>query len=137
MDSRSKAESLLASAHCSMRVQSPAWISEEDTPRADEGSAGSAERRRLLYFLNAFDRGGAELGLLFLARSGFFVPFDARVLAICRGKGGLEGELPAFDLRAEAFFPSDRMTWWHMAAALPRLIGLLRRERPAVLGVTF
>jgi glycosyltransferase involved in cell wall biosynthesis len=133
MDSRSEASSLPPSVHCSLQVQAPAWISGEDTPRADEGFAGSTQRRRLLYFLNTFDRGGAELGLLFLARSGFFAPFDARVLAICRGKGGLERELAASGLRAEAFFPSDRMTWQHMAAALPRLIRLLRRERPALL----
>src|SRR5690606_11207334 len=79
------------------------------------------------------DRGGAELGVLFLARNGFFAPFDARVLAICRGEGGLERELMASAVRAEVLFPSDRMTWRHMAAALPRLVELLRRERPAIL----
>jgi glycosyltransferase involved in cell wall biosynthesis len=91
------------------------------------------ERRRLLYLLNAFDRGGAELGLLFLARSKFFVRFEARVIAICRGEGSLERELAASDLKAEALFPSDRMTWRHMATALPRLVELLRRERPEIL----
>ena len=133
ISSRSEADPLLASLHRGTRVQAPASVDGKPAPRAREGSAGSAQQRRLLYFLNAFDRGGAELGLLFLARNSFFAPFDARVVAICRGEGGLERELAASGLRAEALFPSDRMTWRHMAAALPRLIGLLRRERPAVL----
>jgi glycosyltransferase involved in cell wall biosynthesis len=133
LGSRSEVAPLPASLHCDPGVQAPASVDGEPAPRAHEGSAGSAQRPRLLYFLNAFDRGGAELGLLFLARNGFFAPFDARVVAICRGAGGLERELAASDLRAEALFPSDRMTWRHMAAALPRLVGLLRRERPAVM----
>jgi glycosyltransferase involved in cell wall biosynthesis len=133
MDSRSESDFLPASLQRGPRVQAPASVNGEAAPRAHKGSAGPAQRRRLLYFLNAFDRGGAELGLLFLARTGFFAPFDARVVAICRGEGGLERELAASDLRAEAFFLSDRMTWRHMAAALPRLVKLLRREHPAIL----
>ena len=123
-----------ANLHCGPGVQAPASVEGKPAPRADEGSAGSRQQQRLLYFLNTFDRGGAELGVLFLARNGFFARFDAHVVAICRGEGGLERELAAAsDLRAEALFPSERMTWRHMAAALPRLVGLLRRERPAVL----
>jgi glycosyltransferase involved in cell wall biosynthesis len=131
MDSRSEADP--ASLQRGPRVQALASVDGQPTSRAHEGSAGSAQRPRLLYFLNAFDRGGAELGLLFLARNGFFAPFDARVVAICRGDGGLERELVASDLRAEALFPSDCMTWRDMAAALPRLVGLLRHQRPAIL----
>jgi glycosyltransferase involved in cell wall biosynthesis len=100
---------------------------------AYDSRAESVQRRRLLYFLNAFDRGGAELGLLFLAKSGFFARFDAGILAICRGDGGLARELAARDLRTEALFPSERLTWRHMATAVPRLVALLRRERPAIL----
>jgi glycosyltransferase involved in cell wall biosynthesis len=132
MDSRSGVNSLPASLHHGPGVQAPASVNGEPAPAAHEGSAGSAQGRRLLYFLNAFDRGGAELGLLFLARRGFFAPFDARVVAICRGEGALDREL-ALDLRAEALYPSYRMTWRHMATALPRLVGLLRRERPEIL----
>jgi glycosyltransferase involved in cell wall biosynthesis len=112
-------------------VQVPVWV--DPAPRAHEGSTELVERRRLLYFLNAFDRGGAELGLLFLARNSFFAPFEARVVAICRGEGSLEHELASLDLKTEALFPAGRMTWRHMTAALPRLVGLLRRERPEIL----
>ena len=41
-------------------------------------SAPASRRKRLVYVLNAFDRGGAELGLVFLARNGFFDRFDLR-----------------------------------------------------------
>jgi glycosyltransferase involved in cell wall biosynthesis len=133
MGSRSETDPLSASLQRGPRLQAPPSLDRGSAPRAHEVSVGSAQRRRLLYFLNAFDRGGAELGLLFLARNGFFAPFDAHVVAICRGEGDLERELAASDLRAEALFPSDRMTWRHMAAALPRLVRLLRRERPAIL----
>lgn len=133
MDSRSEADSLPTSLQRGSRIQAPASVDAECPPRAHEGTAGSAQRPRLLYFLNAFDRGGAELSLLFLTRNRFFAPFDARVVAISRGDGGLERELAASDLGAEALFSSDCMTWRHMAAALPRLVGLLRHQRPAIL----
>jgi glycosyltransferase involved in cell wall biosynthesis len=113
--------------------QAPAPVDGHTPLRAHEGSPGPGQRPRLIYFLNAFDRGGAELGLLFLARNGFFAPFDALVLAICRGEGGMERELAASGLSAEALSPSARMTWRHMVAALLRLVGLLRRQRPAIL----
>jgi glycosyltransferase involved in cell wall biosynthesis len=71
--------------------------------------------------------------VLFLARNSFFAPFEARVVAICRGEGSLEHELASLDLKTEALFPAGRMTWRHMTAALPRLVGLLRRERPEIL----
>jgi glycosyltransferase involved in cell wall biosynthesis len=133
MDSRSEADSLPGSLQRDPRFQTPASVNGQYAPRGYGALAGAAQRRRLLYFLNTFDRGGAELGLVFLARNGFFAPFDARVIALCRGEGSLQRELVASDLRTEALFPSDRMTWRHMAAALPRLVGLLRRENPEIL----
>jgi hypothetical protein len=132
MDSRSEPDSLRVSLQRGPRVQAPASVKGQPAPRAHEGSAGSAQRRRLLYFLNAFDRGGAELGLLFFARNSYFWPFDARV-AICRGERIRERRLAASDLSAETLFPSKRMTWRRMATALPRLVGLRRRERTGVL----
>jgi glycosyltransferase involved in cell wall biosynthesis len=133
MGSRSEAVTMPASLRRGSGVQAPASVDGQAALRAHEGWAGPVRRSRLVYFLNAFDRGGAELGLVFLARKGFFAPFDARVVAICRGEGGLERELAASGLRPEALSPSARMTWQYMAAALPRLVGLLRRERPAIL----
>jgi glycosyltransferase involved in cell wall biosynthesis len=112
-------------------VRVAAWV--DPAPEAHEGSTELVQRRRLLCFLNAFDRGGAELGLLFLARNSFFAPFKARVVAICRGEGSLDRELASAGLKTEALFPAGRMTWRHMAAALPGLVRLLRCERPEIL----
>jgi glycosyltransferase involved in cell wall biosynthesis len=133
MGSRPNADAAPPNLHSGWRVQAASSFAAVPVPRAAKGVVRPAKRRRLLYFLNTFDRGGAELGLLFLARNGFFEPFDTRVVAICQGQGGLEHDLAASGLRAEALFPSERMTWRHMAAGLPRLVGLLRREQPAVL----
>jgi len=96
-------------------------------------SATGRRRKRLLYFLNAFDRGGAELGLVFLARNGLFDPFDTRIVSICRGSGEPADKLTVLGFGPTAFFPDRRMKAMHLAGALPRLVTLLRRERPDVL----
>jgi len=95
-------------------------------------SAPASRRKRLVYFLNAFDRGGAELGLVFLARNGFFDPFDSEIVAICRGSGQSADELTTLGFALTAFFPDLQMTIRHMAGALPRLLTLLRHTRPDV-----
>jgi glycosyltransferase involved in cell wall biosynthesis len=93
-------------------------------------SAPASRRKRLVYFLNAFDRGGAELGLVFLARSGFFDPFDSEIVAVCRGSGHSVDELTRLGFAPTALFPDQHMTIRHMAGALPRLLALLRHTRP-------
>jgi glycosyltransferase involved in cell wall biosynthesis len=93
-------------------------------------SAPASRRKRLVYFLNAFDRGGAELGLVFLARSGFFDPFDSEIVAVCRGSGHSADELTRLGFAVTALFPDQHMTIRHMAGALPRLLALLRHTRP-------
>lgn len=93
-------------------------------------SAPASRRKRLVYVLNAFDRGGAELGLVFLARNGFFDPFDSEIVAICRGSGHSADELARLGFALTALFPDQHMTIRHMAGALPRLLALLRHIRP-------
>jgi Glycosyl transferase 4-like domain len=93
-------------------------------------SAPASRRKRLVYFLNAFDRGGAELGLVFLAQSGFFDPFDSEIVAVCRGSGHSADELTRLGFAVTALFPDQHMTIRHMAGALPRLLALLRHTRP-------
>jgi hypothetical protein len=133
IDNRSEVFPLPASLRSGAGIQVPTSVNGEPATRAHGGSGGSAQRGRVLYFLNTFDRGGAELGLLFLARNGFFTRFKAREEAICQGQERLEHDLAASDLRAEALFPTGRMSRRHIAAGLPRFIGLLRREQPAIL----
>jgi glycosyltransferase involved in cell wall biosynthesis len=93
-------------------------------------SAPVSRRKRLVYFLNAFDRGGAELGLVFLARNGFFNLFDSEIVAVCRGSGHSADELTTLGFALTTLFPDRHMTIRHMAGALPRLLALLRRTHP-------
>jgi hypothetical protein len=93
-------------------------------------SARASRRKRIVYFLNAFNRGGAELGPVFFARSGLFDPFDSDIAAVCRGSGYSADELTKLGFALTAFFPNQHMTIRHIAGALPRLLALLRKTRP-------
>jgi len=44
---------------------------------------------RIIYFINGFDPGGAEHGLLTLLDNGFFDGHELHVFALCKGKGNL------------------------------------------------
>lgn len=50
---------------------------------------------RILYFINGFNRGGAELGLLTMLEHGFLEGCETRVLAIHEGDGALRGSIEA------------------------------------------
>jgi glycosyltransferase involved in cell wall biosynthesis len=50
---------------------------------------GACSAVRILYIINGFDPGGAEHGLLTLIEHGAFQGHNLRVLALCRGRGGL------------------------------------------------
>ncbi|PAQ10889.1 hypothetical protein CIT26_06145 [Mesorhizobium temperatum] len=50
---------------------------------------------RILYFINGFDPGGAEHGLLTLLQAGFFSGHELKILAFCRGRGALADEIAA------------------------------------------
>jgi glycosyltransferase involved in cell wall biosynthesis len=50
---------------------------------------------RILYFINGFDPGGAEHGLLTLLQAGFFSGHQLKILACCRGRGALADEIAA------------------------------------------
>lgn len=50
---------------------------------------------RILYFINGFDPGGAEHGLLTLLQAGFFSGHELKILACCRGRGALADEIAA------------------------------------------
>lgn len=89
---------------------------------------------RILYFINGFDPGGAEHGLLTLVESGFFSGHDLHVMGICRGRGGLadalrgslgEGKLKIVDDRED-------LTLRACVAAAFALAREIRRFRPDV-----
>ena len=52
-----------------------------------------AEHMRVLYFINGFDPGGAEHGLLTLVESGFFDGHELDIVGMCRGRGDLAEKL--------------------------------------------
>jgi glycosyltransferase involved in cell wall biosynthesis len=72
---------------------------------------------RILYVVNGFDQGGAEHGLLKLIENGAFEDHELRVLAFCRGRGGL-ADLVAARLGERIHFVTNgnTLTFWACSA---------------------
>jgi glycosyltransferase involved in cell wall biosynthesis len=86
---------------------------------------------RILYVLNGFDPGGAEHGLLTLVESGAFDDHDLRVLAFCRGQGGLADEIRAIlGKRVQFVTRGDRLTLWACFAGFFSIIRTSFAFRP-------
>lgn len=83
---------------------------------------------RVLYFINGFDPGGAEHGLLTLVRNGFFEDQELRVLGMCRGRGKLAGEL-AQALGADKVFIARDEERLSLAGSLAGALALVRHLR--------
>jgi glycosyltransferase involved in cell wall biosynthesis len=78
---------------------------------------------RILYVVNGFDRGGAEHGLLTLVENGAFEGHDLRVLALCRGRGGLADAIDTrLGSRVRFVTNSDTLTLWACAAGFVSLL---------------
>lgn len=86
---------------------------------------------RILYVLNGFDQGGAERGLLKLLETGAFEDHDLRVLALCRGRGGL-ADLIADQLGKRVHFVTDRdtLTFWACSAGFFSIVRTSFAFRP-------
>lgn len=90
---------------------------------------------KVLYVLNEFQDGGAELGLADLLAAGFFAGHDLSICALAQGRGVVRSRL----LQMAGL---DRVRWLTDAPALPdaalpmltaRLALLFRRERPDII----
>ncbi len=86
---------------------------------SSQGHQGPA----VVYVINSFDRGGAEAGLVRLVEQGMFNGCRLTVVALVRGRGGLESRLIALGHRPEIISDEARMR----AGQLPRIFLGLRR----------
>ena len=67
---------------------------------------------RILYVLNGFDQGGAERGLVELVENGAFEDHELRILALCRGRGGLANRVvDRLGQRVQFVTDSDALTF--------------------------
>lgn len=87
---------------------------------------------RVLYFINGFDPGGAEHGLLTLVRHGFFSGHTLRIVGMCRGRGALAGVIAAEAGSGCVTIFDDQEELRTKAAvlAVPALAREIRRFRP-------
>jgi len=81
---------------------------------------------KLLYVIDSFDRRGAQLGLLALAKNGFFDAFDLRVVGLTRGADSIYDDL--IDLLGVERVVFLRETKRAKIRNSPQTIGLLRGE---------
>ncbi|MEM9128227.1 MAG: glycosyltransferase [Pseudomonadota bacterium] len=87
---------------------------------------------KLLYVLNSFDRGGAEIGLTKLATGGLFDGFDVTIAAIVRGRGGLEKRLSKLGLPAVVFSNREQMSLRDIPSSYVQLSRLISQIRPDI-----
>lgn len=87
---------------------------------------------RVLYVINGFNQGGAEHGLLTLVENGFFEGHDLRVLALCRGHGGLADTVgkAVGAGRLRLAHDSEALTMRSMITGAFALFNEMRRHRP-------
>ncbi len=87
---------------------------------------------KLLYFLNSFDRGGAEIGLTKLVSGGLFKGFDLTIAAIARGNGGLEQRLTDLGCKTIFFSDTDKMSFKDVASSYFKLLRLISKISPDI-----
>ncbi len=87
---------------------------------------------RILYVINGFDPGGAEHGLNTLLRAGFFDDHELKILAFCRGHGGLAGEISvkAGDDGLILASPDEQLSARACVRGFTMMLRLFRQWRP-------
>jgi glycosyltransferase involved in cell wall biosynthesis len=89
------------------------------------------ERMRILYVVNGFDQGGAEHGLLRLVENGAFEDHEVRILAFCRGRGGLADKFGArLGKRVQFVTNADTLTFWACSAGFFSILRTAFSFRP-------
>jgi glycosyltransferase involved in cell wall biosynthesis len=86
---------------------------------------------RILYVVNGFDQGGAEHGLLRLVENGAFEDHEVRILAFCRGRGGLADKFGArLGKRVQFVTNADTLTFWACSAGFFSILRTAFSFRP-------
>lgn len=87
---------------------------------------------RVMYVINSFDRGGAEAGLISLVRDGLFANCRLQIVALARGRGGLEEQLRELGQEPRILLDRARMRPTDLPALARSLWRLIAQERPNV-----
>lgn len=87
---------------------------------------------KLLYFLNSFDRGGAEIGLTRLVSGGLFKGFDLTIAAIARGNGGIEERLTDLGYKTIFFSDAKKMSFADVISSYFKLLKLISQINPDI-----
>lgn len=88
---------------------------------------------KVLYFLNALDRGGAELGLVRLIRGGVFDGCELKIVTIAQGRGELASELKALGFPATSLIPRTKMRIGAIPFSMLEFRRLLKAYAPDIL----
>jgi glycosyltransferase involved in cell wall biosynthesis len=91
-----------------------------------------SRKPRVYYFINGFQRGGAEQGLLRLVAGGAFEGCDLRVASIIGGDDGMIERLNALGAQVTVFVDRSRMKFGDLLKVAPRLLNALADFRPDV-----
>jgi glycosyltransferase involved in cell wall biosynthesis len=94
------------------------------------GPSAASDATRVLYVINAFNRGGAEKGLLQLMRGGAFAGCAVRVVSIVSGQGAYVEELRAAGATVEHLGRSSDMGIAQWLLSVPRLWRIMASWRP-------
>jgi glycosyltransferase involved in cell wall biosynthesis len=95
-------------------------------------SIGAAGCARVLYVINNFNRGGAELGLIRLVKGGAFSGCELRIVSIVRGSGEPIADLSDAGANVECLSDQRRMRRRDWLMSVPKLIVRIIRFRPHV-----
>jgi len=85
---------------------------------------------KIVYFINGFNRGGAENGLLHLIRRNVWPGAEVTVVSIVRGQGSIIAELAALGVDVVTFNETEGMSMGQWLASMLRMAALMRRIRP-------
>jgi glycosyltransferase involved in cell wall biosynthesis len=96
------------------------------------GAAAGMQTTRVLYVINNFNRGGAELGLIRLVKGGAFSGCELRIVSIVRGSGEPIAALGDAGADVECLSSRRRMRRRDWLVSVPKLIGRIIRFRPHV-----
>lgn len=88
---------------------------------------------KIIWLINDLDRGGAQQGLVTLARIGAFEGVDLTVVSLIRGSGAFIQDLEQCGVRVTAIHEAGRMEAGHLVSGAWRLWRLLGQVRPAAL----
>ena len=100
---------------------------------SERSSPASPIPTRVIYFLNSFRFGGAEIGLVRLVKGGVFSGCDLRIVTIVHGEGDQAQELRELGYPVNALVDRKTMRLVDLPLAAIRFRKLIAAERPKIL----